>query len=203
MKTSQLVEALKPLFAADTKPEAVTAAIASAFALDRKAKDEAEEKAKAEKEAADKAAADKAAADKAAKDTAGNDLPGKSGEDGEMDEVDGEDEVPNMGVRGAAKDKAMDAAISAAVAHALAQRDAAHAAREAVKPVLGVVALDSAEAIYKAALDKLGVETKGVDATAYRSLFEIATKQPTAAVVGDAAPSDLAKAFPHFNRLSR
>lgn len=198
MKPSQLVEALKPLFAADTKPEAVTAAINAAFALDKKAKDE-------ECTAAEK----KAAADKAAKDTAANDPPGKDGEmngevDGEDEDMDGEDEASNMGVRGAAKDKkGMDAAIGAAVTHALAQRDALHVARRAVEPTLGAdVGMDSAEAVYAAALTKIGVDIKGVDASAYRSLFEIATKKtaPAAVVVGDSAAKT---AIPHYNRLSR
>lgn len=56
-------------------------------------------------------------------------------------------------------------------------RDAA-VAREAVRPIVGVVsmALDSADAIYEHALKHAGVETKGVHASAFPALLDMAVK---------------------------
>ena len=49
------------------------------------------------------------------------------------------------------------------------------AARQAVRPVVGQVsmALDSAESVYKFALDQLGINTDGVHASAYQALLEV------------------------------
>lgn len=64
--------------------------------------------------------------------------------------------------------KAMDAdAIKAA---AVAQVNALWQAREDVKPLVGVVAMDSAEAVYKYALQQKGISTKGVHPSAYKSM---------------------------------
>ena len=100
--------------------------------------------------------------------------------DGEDEEVDAEDDVQpkksasgNSGAGGAETTqdkKGMDAAIS----KALAARDALHAARREVEPVLGVVAYDSASEVYKAALAKLGVAVDGVHPSAYAKLFQMA-----------------------------
>jgi len=68
---------------------------------------------------------------------------------------------------------AMDAAIQAAVkaerARALAVRDA----EAFVRPFIGNIAIaqDSAEGVYKAALDCLGVKVEGVHPTAYRAIL--------------------------------
>ena len=47
-----------------------------------------------------------------------------------------------------------------------------HEAREAVKPVVGVVAMDSAEAVYGFALKELGVNTKGLHGSTFKPMFE-------------------------------
>jgi uncharacterized protein len=50
--------------------------------------------------------------------------------------------------------------------------DALHKAREDVKPLVGIVALDSAEAVYKFALEQSQVALDGVPAGAYGALVE-------------------------------
>ncbi len=103
---------------------------------------------------------------------------------------------------------AMDAAtvqtmIQKATAEARKQLIDAAAARETVRPYVGQVsvALDSAEAVFKAALDMLGVKVEaGVHPSAYRHILEAQPKQgslPRARVAMDSTPSaDFATRFP-------
>lgn len=72
---------------------------------------------------------------------------------------------------------AMDAAIKTAEDSAVARVTALFEAREMVKPLVGVVAMDSAEAVFKHALDKSGVDTKGVHSSAYKSMVGLVIKQ--------------------------
>ena len=79
--------------------------------------------------------------------------------------------------RDADKKAAMDAAIKTAEDSAVARVTALFEAREMVKPLVGVVAMDSAEAVFKHALDKSGVDTKGVHSSAYKSMVGLVIKQ--------------------------
>ena len=79
--------------------------------------------------------------------------------------------------RDADKKAAMDAAIKTAEDQAVARVTALFEAREMVKPLVGVVAMDSAEAVFKHALDKSGVDTKGVHSSAYKSMVGLVLKQ--------------------------
>lgn len=78
------------------------------------------------------------------------------------------------------KETAMDAdTVNALIHKAVTARDNLHEAREMVKPIVGVVpvAMDSAEAVFKHALDKSGVDTKGVHSSAYKSMVGLVIKQ--------------------------
>lgn len=75
------------------------------------------------------------------------------------------------------KKAAMDAAIKQAENKAVQRVTALFEAREMVKPLVGVVAMDSAEAVFKHALDKSGVDTKGVHSSAYKSMVGLVIKQ--------------------------
>lgn len=82
---------------------------------------------------------------------------------------------------------AQDAATAArAEVHAL------YAARKAVETTVGVVALDSAEAVYRFALDHLKVEHKDIPAVALPALYEASSKvaAPPAPFAHDSAPFD-------------
>lgn len=72
-------------------------------------------------------------------------------------------------------------------------------AREAVRPVCGAVALDSADEIYAFALKRMGVKIDGVPAGAYRTIFEVANaKKPTKPVPAfDAAAASSVEAIFH------
>lgn len=215
MKLSTVAAAVAALIATDAKPSEAQI-IAACIAADKKGKDEGglgpveiENKAKDEKEAEEKAAKDEAEktakdeAEKAAKDAA---------EKAKDDEVDGmDDEQPKMSATGnsgaggaePAKDKkGMDAKSVAAL---IAANDAKHAAAREVETILGVVALDSAADYFKAALDKLGVDTAGVHASAFPSLLKLAKDKldaTTPTMASDSARvSVMAAAIPGYNRL--
>ncbi len=202
MKVSAIAAALAAagLLATDAKPEALTAELNKLLAADKKARDE--------KEAEEKAAKDKAAKD-AEKD-------GADDPEGVDEELDGEDEEtmdPPGGAKKSAptnvkdgkrgKDKAMD---SATVAGLIAANDAKHAAAREVEPILGVVSFDSADKYYKAALDKLGIDTAAVHTSAFPALLKMAkdsaSVSASASIVGDASVvTAMAAAIPGYNRL--
>jgi hypothetical protein len=102
------------------------------------------------------------------------------------------------------KKAAMDSAIAAAVADSEKKVNALYQARKAVAGVCGDVALDSAEAVYKFALDHLGVDTTDVHVSAYPALLKLAAdRKPAAAVAMDSATvkSTVAQ-FPNLTRFS-
>lgn len=82
-----------------------------------------------------------------------------------LEETDKDDEEAKKDDK---KETAMDADAIAldAEQRAVARVTALFEARELVKPLVGVVAMDSAEAVYKHALAKAGVDTKGVHSSA-------------------------------------
>jgi len=67
-----------------------------------------------------------------------------------------------------------------------------HAARDAVKPFVGSVAMDSAEGVYGFALKQEGYDLSGIPGSAYRAMFTQHAKSkatPKAAVAMDSAAS--------------
>lgn len=113
-----------------------------------------------------------------------------------------------------AKDEAqvaMDAAIKTASEKATKDaltlaRDIA-AAEDAIKPYCGklAVAFDSAEAVYKAALDTLQIKTEGVHPSAYKAILEAQPKpnENVTRIAHDAKPAEGFKdRFPNAGRLS-
>lgn len=105
----------------------------------------------------------------------------------------------------AAIQRAADAATAAATAHQSSLREA----ERFVRPWAGdLPAMDSAEAIYRAACDVIGIKHAGVHASALPVLIERSAKPGEQAklarttVAQDAASrSEAEKLFPHMNRL--
>lgn len=170
---------------------------------------EAEKEARMAKE---KAAKDKRAKDaKAAKDAktardakrAARDARRAAG-DADPDDDDDDDDEP---AKKEAKDKeAMDAAIETATAGVIARMNAAVEAREIVRPIVGQVALalDSAEAIYKFALDAHKIDLKGVDPSAFKAMARMLPRPGVErpAMAHDAAPgAALHSRFPGLARI--
>jgi hypothetical protein len=61
-----------------------------------------------------------------------------------------------------------------------AETRVANIAREAVRSVVGVVAMDSAEEIYAFALKQMGIKTEGVPPAAFATLFDVAKTRKAA-----------------------
>ena len=110
----------------------------------------------------------------------------------ETETADDEDEAEK--VEPEVKKAAMDAAIKQAENKAVQRVTQLFEARELVKPLVGVVAMDSAEAVLKHALKKSGVDTSGVDTVAgLTTLAKMAIKQksqPQAKTAMDSAFTD-------------
>lgn len=108
---------------------------------------------------------------------------------------------------------AMDAAIRLAADSA--RRDAQadfrklREAEQAVRPLIGdVVAMDSAEDVYRTALEQSGVDITGVHPSAFPSLVKMAISQkensrPAPLAQDSASISDFEKAFPTAGKLKR
>ncbi|WP_312293226.1 DUF2213 domain-containing protein [Atlantibacter hermannii] len=108
---------------------------------------------------------------------------------------------------------AMDAAIRLAADNA--RRDAQsdfrklREAEQAVRPLIGdVVAMDSAEDVYRTALEQSGVDITGVHPSAFPSLVKMAISQkensrPAPLAQDSASISDFEKAFPTAGKLKR
>jgi uncharacterized protein len=210
MRFPKIMAALAAVLGAAVKPEqliALDAAMESDMgddalpALDEAEKKAAEDAAMAamgkdalsdeEKEEAYKSAAkDKKARDSAppAKPEGGADKPGAS------------DEKPK-----ALTQADLDAAVTVAQDAAVARVNALHVARAAVAPFVGVVALDSADAVYAFALKQLGVDIAGVHTSAYPAMLALAgkaSKPAKPALAADAAgAAATAEAFPGMKRI--
>ncbi|EOT5930658.1 DUF2213 domain-containing protein [Escherichia coli] len=109
---------------------------------------------------------------------------------------------------------AMDAAlIRKAEENVMGRIRQANEARECVRALVGdvsLVAMDSAESIYRFALDSIGAEHKGVHPSALKSMVEFAISQkavvrkPSHGMGMDsAATNSFAKAFPGATKLKR
>jgi hypothetical protein len=228
MKIAAVLKVIAPFLAADKKPEEVQAAI---IAADKAAKDaagsglgarELEEK---DKPNGDKAARDKARDSMNAKDKKAFDAMSDEDKEKALDalcakdrdddpehtndtDIEGEDEgdpsTPG-GSRAGGKTAIDSAEVDRRIARAVAARDALHTAQREVEPIVGVQAFDSAGGAYRAALTKLGVDTKGVHDSALPAMLKLAkdkaaTPAPTVAL-DSAGVAGLVKLIPGYDRL--
>lgn len=135
-----------------------------------------------------------------------------------MDDKDAakKDDKPAMDSKPAITQAAMDAAISRAAATAragaVADMKALHAAQDLVRPLVGAVAMDSAEGVLAFALEQKGYTPgvlKGLPAAVLTEMVAqlpsadaSVASRPTASVAMDAAATDRRKAmFPHAARF--
>ncbi len=104
----------------------------------------------------------------------------------------------------ATKDMISKTAATQMAADARAEVLALFAAREAVAPKVGVVALDTAEAVYRFAMDKAGIAHKDVPAAALASLYDaaIAATKPIAQDSGVTTPK-VTDLFPGLRNIRR
>jgi hypothetical protein len=143
----------------------------------------------------------------AAQDDAG----GKPGEEKPAKKPDNAAPMKEVPVQKPAMDAAIKTATDAAIKTATdaavkATKDtmaALFTAANDVKPHVGHVdalAFDSADAIYKMALDQMGVKTEGVHPSAYKELLRLAVERPAASsavIADDASVTDFDKMYTH------
>ena len=167
--------------------------------------EEREKRMAMEKKARDKKAKDaKAAKDRKARDEK-DDTDTGTGEEDDEDRVGRDKKARDR----KAKDekKAMDAAIETATAGVIARMNAAMEAREIVRPLVGTVslALDSAEAVYKHALDAHRIPLNGVHPSAYKAMVGMLPRpgqqRPAPLAMDAAASEDAFKMFPGLARI--
>lgn len=182
-------DAAKAFPGAKLDPAALTKVLQ--FALD-----EAEEKDPKDKPAEDEDDEDDDKKDKKAED--------EDDEDEQVAAADEDDEKDDK-----VDKKAMDSALKAVERNTIKRMNDIRAAEEEVRPLIGaVVAQDSAEAVYKLALDAAGVDVTGVHPSAYRALVRMhantATAKPTPRIALDAkADEDFATRFPTAGKLKK
>lgn len=215
MKLKAVLAAITPFLATDKKPDEVLAAV---LAADKKAKDEFPEKTAKDRKAAHDKARDKMSAkdkeafdamsdeekDKAAKDSKEDPEGTDADPDAEDDEVEGDPSTPSKG--GKSEKPALDSAeVDRRIAVAVSNRDALHTALREVEPIVGVITADSASGAYRAALDKLGIDTKGIHESALPTLLKLAKDKasaPAPIVAMDSANlAEIQKLIPNYNRL--
>ena len=137
-------------------------------------------------------------------------LKGATDEDEEEEEKAAEDEGEEEPEKEVAKDTdepevkkaAMDAAIKQAENKAVQRVTQLFEARELVKPLVGVVAMDSAEAVLKHALKKSGIDSDGVDTVkGLKTLVGLAIKQKSQPQIKTAMDSASYEADPLTDRF--
>lgn len=137
------------------------------------------------------------------------------------DDADSDDDNPPVGdkktVPPTITRAAMDAAISVAVTKAeremVARQRAIREAERAVAPFVGevTVAMDSAEEVYRLALDSAKVDLKGVPPAAYAAMVKMLPRPgspkphfgPAAVAMDQAAESDFEKKFGKISHIKR
>jgi colicin import membrane protein len=158
----------------------------------RDAKRAADRKARDEKRAADRKARDEKFGKDRNDDPEGtNDAEMKAEKEAEdAAECEGEDEgdpsTPG-GNRAGGKTAIDSAEVDTRIRAAVEANNALHEARAAVEPILGKVTFDSAEAVYRAALDKLSVDHKGVPAAGLPAMLKVAKDSADARAAAAAA----------------
>lgn len=170
--------------------------VIDAIAMDEESDDEAKKKKVAEDE------------DKSGDDY--EDDPDKPGERRKKMAADADDAPAKPEVTKAAMDAAIARASADTEKRIRGEMEALHTAREEVSPLVGKVALDSAEAVYKFALDQAKVDVEGVHPSAYRALIKMTNAQKAAPAprigmdsAGLAAVAEVSKKFPNIGRFGR
>lgn len=200
-KAAAIRATLKPLLAADADLEAeVRKAL---LALDEADKEDEKDKKPAEDEDDDD------------KDDEKKKKPADDSDDDEDDEKkktaddeDDEDDKKDEKVSKTAMDSAIRLAADSATKKAAQNYRALREAELAVRPLIGdVVAMDSAEEVYRTALEQHGIDVKGIHHSAFPAMVQMAIsqKQNSRPVIAQdsASISDFEKDFPTAGKLKR
>lgn len=124
--------------------------------------------------------------------------------DKDKDEKDEKDKVTKT-----AMDSAIRLAADSATKKAAENFRAVREAEQAVRPLIGdVIAMDSADEVYRTALEQSGIDIDGVHPSAFPSLVKMAISQkentrPASMAQDSASISDFERAFPTAGKLKR
>lgn len=204
--TKKLMAIITPMLASDEKPEDVEKKVQKvvedeATQAEKDNESEAERLKREEKELKEREERERKDRDRDRKEAEDEEDDGKNKKKAE-DEDDEEDKA------------AMDAAlIRKAEENVMGRIRQANEARECVRSLVGdvsLVAMDSAESIYRFALDSIGADHKGVHPSALKSMVEFAISQKSDARkpshglgMDSAATTSFAKAFPGATKMKR
>ena len=206
--TKKLMAIITPMLASDEKPEDVEKKVQKvvddeATQAEKDNESEAERLKREEKELKEREERERKDRDRDRKEAEDEEDDGKDKKKAEdEDDEDKEDKA------------AMDAAlIRKAEENVMGRIRQANEARECVRSLVGdvsLVAMDSAESIYRFALDSIGADHKGVHPSALKSMVEFAINQksevrkPTNVIGMDsAATTSFARAFPGATKMKR
>lgn len=205
--TKKLMAIITPMLASDEKPEDVEKKVQKvvedeATQAEKDNESEAERLKREEKELKEREERERKDRDRDRKEAEDEDDDSKEKKKAEDEDDDEEDKA------------AMDAAlIRKAEENVMGRIRQANEARECVRPLVGdvsLVAMDSAEDIYRFALDSIGANHKGVHPSALKSMVEFSISQKSDARkpnhglgMDSAATTSFAKAFPGATKMKR
>ncbi|MGC4218078.1 DUF2213 domain-containing protein [Citrobacter freundii] len=207
--TKKVMAAIAPLLAKDAKPEEIEEAVEKEIAKDEETRAERDNESEAERlkreESELKEREDRENKDRKrdiAEDEDDDDKKKKTADD-EDDDDKKDDKVSKT-----AMDSAIRLATDSATKRAAENFRKIREAELVVRPLIGdVVAMDSADDVYRTALEQSGVDIKGVHPSAFPALVQMAISQKQnsrPAIAQDSASiSDFEKAFPTAGKLKR
>lgn len=208
--TKKLMAAIKPLLAKDAKPEEIEEAVEK-VAKDEETRAERDNESEAERlkreERELKEREERENKDRE-RDIAEDEETEEEKKEREAKEKAAKDEEDKDKVSKTAMDSAIRLAADSARRNAQADFRKLREAEQAVRPLIGdVIAMDSADDVYRTALEQSGVDIKGVHPSAFPALVQMAISQKQnsrPAIAQDSASiSDFEKAFPTAGKLKR
>ncbi|MCM6996533.1 DUF2213 domain-containing protein [Enterobacter asburiae] len=201
-RAKNILDALKPFLAADADLKEVEEKVKDKLDEEDEKREEDDLKKKAERE--------KEEAEKLKKETA-DDEDDEDGDDKKKnpaEDEDDEDDKKDDKVSKTAMDSAIRLAADSATKRAAENFRKVREAEQAVRPLIGdVVAMDSADDVYRTALEQAGVDIEGVHPSAFPKMVKMAIEQQNnkrPVIAQDSAShSEFEKAFPTAGKLKR
>ncbi|ECH0841208.1 DUF2213 domain-containing protein [Salmonella enterica subsp. enterica] len=201
-RAKNILDALKPFLAADADLKEVEEKVKDKLDEEDEKREEGDLKKKAERE--------KEEAEKLKKETADDEDDDDSDDKKKKpaEDEDDEDDKKDDKVSKTAMDSAIRLAAASATKRAAENFRKVREAEQAVRPLIGdVVAMDSADDVYRTALEQAGVDIEGVHPSAFPKMVKMAIEQQNnkrPVIAQDSAShSEFEKAFPTAGKLKR
>ncbi|MEM5524291.1 DUF2213 domain-containing protein [Enterobacter hormaechei] len=201
-RAKNILDALKPFLAADADLKEVEEKVKDKLDEEEEKREEDDLKKKAERE--------KKEAEKLKKETADDEDDDDSDDKKKKpaEDEDDEDDKKDDKVSKTAMDSAIRLAADSATKRAAENFRKVREAEQAVRPLIGdVFAMDSADDVYRTALEQAGVDIEGVHPSAFPKMVKMAIEQQNnkrPVIAQDSAShSEFEKAFPTAGKLKR